>query len=335
MESFLLSKRHVVLLLVILLFTGYVLLNISRVSGSSNLVLTSFDKQKDNGDSQSKIKSLIPPSQDAMKQRISDVLGTLDPPYNLSKIMIHQSYYFPNINIFFTGIPKAGCSNWEEALLRAEGRLSQQLDPKKVSRVHGGMTNRYRMPNYKGNGEDVNSAISIVVLRNPWTRAVSGYRQKLSSEETQGSLMEILSKQVVKILRPLNDTNPDPLCTFEEFIKYSIKVGGIKNYHFKPQVKFLSVDIIRYDKIIPLEYADMMADELFRELNKNVSILHSYDKITDPRQQSSALKAKQWLTELSEKNPKLVEDFYKIYQKDFDLLKYSNFSDPNFPLPLI
>ena len=335
MESFNLSKRHVVLLLALLLLAGYVLLNISKMSGSSNLVIFSFDKQKGPNDTESKIKSLIPPSQDTMKKKILDVLGILDPPYDFSKVRVRQSYYFPNINIFFTGIPKAGCSNWEEALLRAEGRLSQQLDPTKVARVHGGLTNDYRMPNYKGNGEDVNSAISIVVLRNPWTRAVSGYRQKLSSEKTQGGMLPGISEKVVSNVRPLNDTNPDPLCTFEEFVQYSVKVGGIKNYHFKPQVKFLSVHIMRYDRIIPLEYADMMADELFRELNKNVSILHSYDQTTDPRRQSSALKAKQWLTELSEKNPKLVEDFYKIYQKDFDLLKYSNFSDPNFPLPLV
>ena len=281
------------------------------------------------------MKDLIPPSQDVIKEHMSKVIGEMDPPYNLSTVRRRQTYFFPRINIFFTGIPKAGCSNWEEALLRAEGRLQKQLNPLKVAKVHGGLSGYYSMQQYVGDGDDVNAATSIIVLRNPWTRAVSGYRQKLSSEKTQGGMYAGMSYNVVRNIRPDNDSNPDPLCTFEEFVKFSVKFNGIHDVHFSPQMRFLDPHVMRYDRIIPLEYADMMADELFRELNKNVSILHSYDQTTDPRQQSSALKAKQWFTELSEKDPKLVEDFYKLYKKDFELLNYSNFSDPNFPLPLL
>ena len=53
--------------------------------------------------------------------------STYQPPTDWTKCISIFTNYFPNINIIFTGIPKTGCSNWEEALLRAEGALNKTI----------------------------------------------------------------------------------------------------------------------------------------------------------------------------------------------------------------
>jgi hypothetical protein len=61
------------------------------------------------------------------------------------------------------------------------------------------------------------------------------------------------------------------------------------------------------------------------------SLYGSYDESKDPRLQKSTLFAKKWLSQL---DPDVVEQLYSIFQADFALLNYSNFTHPDFPLPL-
>ena len=101
--------------------------------------------------------------------------------------------------------------------------------------------------------------------------------------------------------------------------------------HFKPQHTFLEVDKVRYDFIIPMELAEDMSREFFEKVGFNVRTLPgSYDGQTDPKLQTSVVKARELFSALDKR---LVEKFYEIYKWDFKMLNYSNFSDPNFPFP--
>jgi hypothetical protein len=67
------------------------------------------------------------------------------------------------------------------------------------------------------------------------------------------------------------------------------------------------------------------------KINANTSLLGSYDKSSDPRLQKSALYAKEWLSDIDRET---IESLYEMFRFDFSLMDYSNFTHPNFPLPL-
>ena len=257
-----------------------------------------------------------------------------DPPNNWKGCdHLPQTYYFRNIRTVFTGIPKSGCSNWLEALLRAEGTLDYQLPGTEVYQVHGGLSARHRMSYIRQIGEAISDKFSFTVIRNPWTRMVSGYRDKLSNEITQGNDKRGIGIAIVREIRGITD--PEILetlyPTFEEFLKYLIKHETTKNAHFMPQHNILCIPQSKYDYIVPLEYSTVMNEDIWSHINATVSLLGSYDSASDPREQTSTQRAREWFAKI---DPSIVEQIYELYKEDFALLNYSNFTDPNFPLPL-
>ena len=283
--------------------------------------------------------NLQPPSQEwahCQFYKAMSFLGWEYAPPNHWENCTARTYYFKKIDTIFTGIPKTGCSNWLIALLRAEGELNKTVDPTKLRWVHGGISGRHRIKHFfeQYDNSIVQNAFSFAVVRNPWTRMVSGYRQKLSSEDTQGGEFRGFGKKIVRIIRGIRDQEKleDLYPTFEEFVKYLIKVEGHVDRHFAPQTKELCIPHAMYDFIVPLEYSATLSQEVWNKINSTgPSLLGSYDKASDPRLQSSALYAKKWLSEM---DPELIEQVYEIYRGDFILMNYSNFTHPDFPLPL-
>ena len=283
---------------------------------------------------------LIPPSQEWIQRQFDKALSELDLEYSPASLWStcgSKTYYFPKINTIFTGIPKTGCSNWIEALLRAEGDLTKELDPTMIRKVHGAISGRHRMPTMSLTYDDetLRKAFSFTVLRNPWTRMVSGYRDKLSDEDTQGGAKRTIGVAIVQEMRGIDKNlvkNKELYPTFAEYALWLVKHGGNINVHFSPQIKTLCIPKSKYDIVVPLEYNGVVGTEVLNRIGaSSSSILGSYDKSSDPRLQKSTLYAKKWLSELE---PALVERLYTIFKTDFTLLNYSNFTHPDFPLPL-
>ena len=195
------------------------------------------------------------------------------------------------------------------------------------------MSNFYKRQPESYYRDHISKATSVVVLRNPWVRAVSAYRQKLSDEKTQGNVLRKIQREILISQRGLpadfkrKKTSP----TFEEFVRHNIQVERIKERHFNKQASFLGKNLQRYDAVIPLEFAGPLSQRLFDSVGKKVKLFAAYDQISDPKLQSSVIKAKEWFSSLDKT---LTDKFYELYKFDFLLLNYSNFSDSNFPLPL-
>ena len=95
----------------------------------------------------------------------------------------------------------------------------------------------------------------------------------------------------------------------------------IKNFENRP-----------FDLIVPLEHSTRLSQEVWSRINAtDTPLLGSYDKSSDPRFQKSTLFAKQWLKDLGSE---VTDKLYEFYKADFALLNYSNFTHPDFPLPL-
>ena len=314
---------------------------------------TSYSSSKDNSvnsvdsdvseDSKSEDYLLTPPSQQWVQKQVLKSLEIRGLEYNSTNrwdTCGSRSYYFPKLNTIYTGVPKTGCSNWIEALLRAEGDIKDQIDPTKVKKVHGSLSGRHRMG--KGittiyNNTVFEKAYSFAVVRNPWTRMVSGFRDKVSSEITQGGSFRGIGMAIVRIMRGITDPDliKDLYPTFSEFARWLVlrqERGGSLDGHFAPQWKTLCIPRVKYDDVIPLEYSGALIKDIWGKINTpDISLLGSYDKASDPRLQSSSLLAKEWFSEIEQET---IEKLYTIYRADFALMNYSNFTDPNFPLPL-
>ena len=249
-----------------------------------------------------------------------------------------RTYYFSNLQTIFTGTPKTGCSNWLIALLNAEGVLNKKIDPTKIKFVHGGLTVHRRVRALLQNNlvtkAELDKAFSFAVVRNPWTRMVSGYRDKLSSEITQGGSFRGVGMGIVAWSRNISDSKllQNLYPTFEEYARWLVYKNGKLDAHFGLQIGTLCIPKAMYDYIVPLEHSAQLSKEVWSKINAaDIPLLGSYDRSSDPRKQKSALLARQWLSQL----PSIIVDkLYRIYEADFILLNYSNFTHPDFPLPL-
>ena len=251
-----------------------------------------------------------------------------------------HTYYFANTKTIFTGIPKSGCSNWIEFLLRTEGILLEKIEPTEVYKIHE-ISDPYRLTqlevlnsvNLAAAGGNV---FSFAVVRNPWTRLVSGYRDKLSDEPTQGRSFDILAHSIVRKMNKIDGIiNDAEHPTFDQYLRWIVLQDKLQNDHFTPQHLTLCIPHAKYDYLIPLEYSSILSRDIAKKINGSGSdtLLGPYgnSSASDPRLQSSTLLAKEWL---SKQDAKLIDQLYSIYEADFVMMNYSNFTHPDFPLPI-
>ena len=311
-------------------------INLINVHLNPSINQSSITKSPDSDDIS---LNLVPPSKSwtvSQVQKTLALLGIEPPSKNNWTACNGRTYFFPEVNTIFTGVPKSGCTNWIALLLQAEGKLFKTLDPSKVNWIHGETSAEFRMNHVRKNytNSDLNGAFSFAVVRNPWTRLVSGFRDKLSSEKTQGPSLRQIGMWVVRQIRHVKDRKllQELYPTFDEFVRWLIKRKGTSNGHFAPQTEQLCMEHAVYDRIIPLEHSGSLSQEILTNINASgTNLLDSYDKASDPRKQKSTLLAKKWLSELDQD---IVDQLFTLFRADFELMNYSNFSDPDFPLPL-
>ena len=322
-------------------------MNLKNHSSAADVNLINFDLKPsinrssniESRDSDDISLNLVPPSKKWTVSQVQKTLALLgiEPPSKSNWTACNgRTYFFPKVNTIFTGVPKSGCTNWIALLLQAEGKLSKTLDPSKVNWIHGETSAEFRMNHVRKNytNSDLDGVFSFAVVRNPWTRLVSGFRDKLSSEKTQGPSLRQIGMWVVRQIRHVKDRKllQELYPTFDEFVRWLIKRKGTSNGHFAPQTEQLCMEHAVYDRIIPLEHSSSLSQEILTNINASgTNLLDSYDKASDPRKQKSTLLAKKWLSELDQD---IVEQLYNLFRADFKLMNYSNFSDPDFPLPL-
>ena len=276
----------------------------------------------------------------------------------VSNATIKKTYYARKPHIVYTGIPKAGCTNWKYTILNIElpfPRFPRFQHTHRVPKPRGPIVHEmmqvlglaYKFPKPAGRMH-LNQKFSFTVIRNPWTRMVSGYTDKLQSRmivSHWGNLtLGILNKYRRKkgerlyLLRDLTKVGGLSLrVTFLEFLKYlaDIAIEEVDD-HFKPQYKMLGLANVKYDYMGALEHAQIQSKEILKHFKlpgaKSITVLRgSYDSESDPRLESSTLLAKEWFSTVPQG---LIDRLYNKYKPDFMIYNYSNFTHDLFPFPL-
>ena len=282
---------------------------------------------------------LKPPSQEWILSQFGKSMSLLKwkymPPDRWEKCS-GRTYYFPTINAIFTGIPTTGSSNWLLALIQAESELTREIHLEKMVPIHGRKTRSHRILDMvnRYSGSDFREALSFAVIRNPWTRMVSGFRDKLSGERESSPYYRSIGREIVRKIRGIE--NPKLLQelfpTFPEYAEWLVREGHYRDVHFTPQINNLCIPHAIYDYIVPLEYSEILGQEIWTKLGvQETNLMGSDDQSPDPRYQKSTLYAKEWLSEL---NTDLRDRLYSTFRTDFTLVNYSNFTHPDFPLAL-
>ena len=112
---------------------------------------------------------------------------------------------------------------------------------------------------------------------------VSGYLDKFTPPFEDVSVTE-LRMEIVEEMRGITDKamlkNLYP--SFDEFARWLIKHGNMDiDHHFKAQIAILCIPEVKYDYIVPLEYASLLNDEIGHVIGPYLR--GSYDGTTNPR----------------------------------------------------
>ena len=238
--------------------------------------------------------------------------------------------------VIFTEMPKNGCESIRHLILREEGIYENPKDIwNKINHGYKGIT-------YKISGDDIKNFMEknsdyklLTIIRNPFTRLVSGYFDKIIRPE---NVTYPYCKRVIIAHGRKRQTSTTKV-SFEEFVNYIIKEDKqTLDYHYRPQTNLFDITIrnnemlkmedipnikkrlkelgfkeeyTNYNKVIKKEYQikiDIKDINIYKQYGEFYKI---FDKKYQPK------------TEYYYKDEELKKKVYEFYKKDFELLNYS------------
>ncbi len=164
-----------------------------------------------------------------------------------------------------------------------------------------------------------NRSLRFSVVRNPFTRLLSAYLDKIGNQKTK-------SKQL--LFRHLNlIPNFDPLSlSFEAFVDI---VAGTRdaylNKHWMPQIRCLAPHYLTYSYIGHFENMEDVLDRLRGHFPNNAGSIQNMNDAIHKTSSSS-------LVEEYYQDPKIIRKVHQRYKQDFDLLGYDR--DPLITKPV-
>jgi hypothetical protein len=200
--------------------------------------------------------------------------------------MIKEKFiYCEKRNTLFCHIEKNGCESLRYLVLKEENHENPE-------NVFSEQCNKYI---YKKNIYSLlkKNPNVILICRNPYSRIISGFNNKVLSNNFQAL------KYTQKIKNYYN-TNDEKRINFKEFINYIIKDNNIDN-HFKPQYIWLEkIKKFKNIKIFKLEEISKINSYL-KHLNFN-NVLENYNY-------------------LHNENKLIKKDIKKVYKLHYDIFK--------------
>ncbi len=206
----------------------------------------------------------------ALLNKISSQFGPIWPENTYIVNHEHRFVYCP--------IPRVMCSNTKMAMVKiADLHEKHGHDEKDWScKVHGNTNNCVRIEcTFKTNITGVQQILNddryfkFVIVRNPWSRLVSGYLSKIVNAYSSCKSYNKLIRQI----EAENDLSPDTdnSITFRQFAEHEVRKSDMKmNDHWRPQVCFTAGH--KFDFIAKFENIQNDLNYINNKLGLNLDI---------------------------------------------------------------
>ncbi|CRK93608.1 CLUMA_CG007138, isoform A [Clunio marinus] len=188
---------------------------------------------------------------------------------------------------------------------------------------------RFPRPNIDDLNEAVENSITFLVVREPFERLLSAYRNKM--EDGKNPYYKLLGDQIVKKFRTMPITKIEiPGPTFNEFLQFVVqhyKSGGRFDEHWSPIYQFCTPCSINFTLIAKMETFQRDTEYIIRQAGLETLLLNKVpktkeDKITN----RSSINNTNTVIEkyFSQIDENLLKQILEIYQLDFDLFNYDS-----------
>jgi hypothetical protein len=155
--------------------------------------------------------------------------------------------------------------------------------------------------------EDKKDYFSFAVVRNPFDRFLSGYR-----DFTQNKFSGVFDRDA-RVDYHLSTPEGQ---SFEDFCKAFVDSEWSKDIHFAPQNEFICInDKVAINKVVRFEQIDADLKEVYDHLDLNFEAFKGAGKA-----RATVKNHEDYRKEYSDHTKKIIENFY---QKDLELFKYS------------
>lgn len=203
--------------------------------------------------------------------------------------------YDPELVFFYNRIPKVANSSIVKGLI--ELRKNDQ----------GAYKDSYTTPSRMSKNEvdDLKSAYKFVFVRNPYTRLLSAYLDKVVRRRYLSPNGKVYSKSLCD--------GYEEIPSFPEFVDYLSKGGLCKNAHWAPQAELLLLPVEMFDKIGRFENLQEDFDEVSMAIaGKKLDL-----GFAGPPKSGSQGKLKEFYSD------QVAETVFDLYKKDFEMFDYS------------
>ena len=222
--------------------------------------------------------------------------------------------FMRNLRAFYCPVPKASCSTWKTLLRQslqlpeAQGQLALH------NRWTNGLTYAWSIERFEMMEMlfGTKPYYRFTVCRNPYTRLVSAYRDKIVPSDTPiGEAVRRLKGVYCRAYDVL-PSSAEPF-TFEMFVRaLGHDDPQYMDRHWQPQVLVTRLDLIRYDTIARLEDRATAFPEICRRLGLDPALLghHNQSHGGGGRDLRSLF------------TPEMVEIVRRVYAEDFRTFGY-------------
>lgn len=226
--------------------------------------------------------------------------------------LLENFIYIKKLNVVFVYVPKVACTNWK-CILRYLSEQNDYLNPALAhDRKRSGLTYVSDLPEK----EDIlnsSNAKKYSFVRNPYSRALSAYRNKIEPFDIGSRSMidqDFWSKTYQEIRAEVKEMFDSDYVDFLHFLKW-LKCSDhfmVNNEHWLPQSDILGEDRVKYDFIGRMENMPMDSDYLLNLLACDLKFPSQAD-VSFPGTNSSnqldeyySYEAKQLVNELYERD---------------------------------
>ncbi|XP_017793067.1 PREDICTED: carbohydrate sulfotransferase 9-like [Habropoda laboriosa] len=221
-------------------------------------------------------------------------------------------------------IYKAASSTWMKQFATLGGVLTEsamELIRKNILQINTIVRKAFpRDRDIKKAFQKLNRTKKFLIVRHPFERLVSAYRDKLEHIEGRDYYYKRFGRHIAHKyhrFRKLNETKLEP--TFTEFLRFIVEEKYFDE-HWAPFIDTCEPCLIKYNYILKFDTFDRDQKFLIQELGLNEYLYEKNDlKNINPRGVTTTALVKEYMQNVPRS---LLDKINKVYENDFKLFSY-------------